>query len=307
MGTPEFGAPVLESLINSKEHDIVAVYTQPPRPANRGKKLSYSPIYRLANKYNLKIYTPLNFKNTQDIGEFKAIKADIAIVAAYGLLLPEEILSAPQYGCINIHSSLLPRWRGAAPINRAIMAGDKISGITIMQMDEGLDTGDIIRQASIDISDKMDAAMLHDELSNMAPPIIHDILRNINNLTPTKQNEALATYAQKLDKSEGLINWSDAIVKLDCQIRGLQPRPGAYFIYNNEKFKIIKASFIKKQHQEIVGTILNNKLHIACCQLSNPDDCGIMESEIIQRQGKKAMNVKDFINGFTIPVGYVLE
>ena len=298
MGTPDFSVPSLKSLIKSENHEICAVYCQPPRPAKRGQKLRLTPVHQEASNNNINVYTPLNFKNQDDINTFISHEADIAVVAAYGLLLPEEILNAPKYGCINIHSSILPRWRGAAPINRAIIEGDKESGVTIMQMDKGLDTGDMLLTESLPISNDMNAQELHDKLSDIGADLLIDTLKQIseNKTNPIKQDDSIATYAKKLKKEEGKINWDETAQIIKQKILGLNPWPGTYFNYNSEIIKIISADIIENKENYESGTIIDDMLTIACSE-------DAISPKIIQRQGKKPMDVESFLRGYNIPKG----
>lgn len=301
MGTPDFAVPALQELISSSEHDVIAVYSQPPRPAHRGQKLRLSPVHQLAVDHTIDVFTPINFKDDEDIEIFASHKADIAIVAAYGLLLPKSILNAPKLGCLNIHSSLLPRWRGAAPIHRAIIEGDDKTGVTIMQMDQGLDTGDILNSEDVLIDNTMTAQTLHDILAELGARLTIDTLNKINknSLSPIKQNDELATYAKKLKKEEGKIQWDDSVIIIDRKIRGLNPWPSSYFHYNSELIKVMEVEITPQSHNYQNGEVISDELLIACKD-------GFIQPRIIQRPGKKPMNIDAFLRGFTIPKGTIL-
>ena len=299
MGTPDFAVPTLAALQDS-EHKIVAVYTQPPRPAGRGQKETPSPVHQFAVEHNLPVYTPTSLKSEEAQAEFSAHKADIAVVVAYGLLLPKDILEAYPLGCINVHPSLLPRWRGAAPIQRTIMAGDKKTAIVIMKMDEGLDTGDMLLTEHIEISDGTNAGTLHDILSQKAFPLILKVLDEINYITPQKQSEIGVTYAKKITKEDCIINWSKPAEEIYHQILGLSPIQGAYFNYNNEIIKVFNATVEKNDATTNAGTIIDDKLGITCGK-------DILRPLTLQRPNKKRMNVDEFVRGFIIPVGTILK
>ena len=228
-GTPDFAASALSALIES-EHDVVAVYTQPDRPAGRGRKLRASPVKELALKHDIPVLQPEKLKDAETHDVLRSFNADVMIVAAYGLILPQAVLDIPRLGCLNIHASLLPRWRGAAPIQRAIAAGDKESGITIMQMDAGLDTGDILLLSHCPINDNDNGGDLHDRLAEMGASSILEALKDIEsgNTKPIKQDDALATYAHKLDKKEAIINWKDSAENIERLIRAFNPWPVAF-------------------------------------------------------------------------------
>ena len=299
MGTPAFAIPTLEALYKSN-HEIVAAYSQPPRPAGRGQKETPSPIHTLAQIYHTPVYTPVSLKSPETQAEFAAHKADIAIVVAYGLLLPQPILDATPHGCINVHPSLLPRWRGAAPIQRTVMAGDKNASICIMQMDAGLDTGDIVLQENFPVDSDCDAGMLHDKLSHAAAPLLLRALDVIANGTiiRQKQSEDGVTYAKKITKEECHIDWNNSAEHIYNQIRGLSPSPGAYFVYQGETIKIFKSRIEKGGGKS--GTIMDNALGIACGN-------GILYPLEIQRPNKKRMSVSEMLKGYPIPIGGIIN
>ena len=241
MGTPDFAVPALKSLIES-DHDVIAVYTREPKPKGRGMELQKSAVHIVADEKNIPVYTPKSLKKSEAAqAEFVALNADVAVVAAYGLLLPRSVLEAPKYGCLNIHGSLLPRWRGASPIQHAIWKGDDVSGITIMQMDEGMDTGDMLVKREVPIKHETTAQSLFDTLSVLGGETILDVLNNIETLTPEKQDDALATHAPMLKKSDGEIDMNAPASEIDCQIRGLNPWPGTFIHGPKGRVKILKA------------------------------------------------------------------
>lgn len=301
MGTPDFSVAALQNLIDHPSMDVVAVYTQPARPAGRGQQLKPSPVQMLADAHQIPVYTPKSLKRDPEaVGVFQNLNADIAVVAAYGLILPLSVLDAPKYGCLNIHASLLPRWRGAAPIQRAIEAGDKVSGVTIMQMAEGLDTGDMLLKESIDITPTMTAQMLHDALSTMGARMIVTVLETIlagEPLSPEIQDEALTCYAAMLRKEEGLINWSDNAAAIDLKIRAFTPWPGCYTLNNEGKrIKILSGTIGEGVSPKDAGTILSTDGDIACGN-------GIYRVQLLQPENSKAMDFKSALNGKKISVG----
>ncbi len=286
MGTPEFSVTVLQA-IHAAGHEIVAVYSQPPRKAGRGKKLRPSPVQAMAEKLGLPIFTPLNFKNESDRSAFRDHDADVAVVVAYGLILPQEILDMPAKTCLNIHASLLPRWRGAAPIQRAIMAGDSESGVCIMQMEAGLDTGPVIRCQSTPISAEDTAASLHDRLAELGSRLIVSVLAD-GEFSAKPQPELGVTYAKKIDKSEARIDWTRTAKEVDRQIRGLSPFPGAWCEMRGERVKILSSALSSGQGQP--GEVLDEALSVACGQ-------GAVRLVRLQRAGKGAMMADEFLRG----------
>jgi methionyl-tRNA formyltransferase len=296
MGTPAFALPTLEALHNS-EHEVVAVYTQPPRPAKRGQKDTPSPVSVFATKNNLSVFTPASLKTKEVQEQFVAHKADVAVVVAYGLLLPKAILEAYPLGCINVHPSLLPRWRGAAPIQRTIMAGDKETAIVIMQMNEGLDTGDMLLVEKFSIAPGTTSGMLHDTLAAKAGPLVLKTLKNP--LKPVPQPETDVTYAQKISKAEARIDWKKPAQEIYQHILGLAPSPGAYFAYTDENIKVFDAA-IEQGNKAAPGTVLNDKLLIQCGD-------GTLRLRILQRPGKKRIGAEELLRGFPIPPGSILN
>lgn len=294
MGTPDFAVPTLQALLNS-EHDVAAVYTQPPRPAGRGHKEQQSPVHQLAEQHGIEVCTPKSLKTPATQEAFTSLNADAAIVAAYGLLLPQAILDGCKYGCINVHPSLLPRWRGAAPLQWTIMAGDTETAMCIMQMDAGLDTGDILLQRNIMLPPDITAQQLHDDMAQLGGTMILETLEQIDSLTPTPQSTKGETYAKRTTKQDGKINWQQQTAhEIDCLIRGLNPWPGTFFTYQGESIKILSAKTIDMSGT--AGEILDDQLTIACKE-------GAILPTRLQRPGKKPMEIKDFLRGFAMDKG----
>lgn len=303
MGTPDFAAHTLRALCDS-DHDIVCVYSQPPRPKGRGHKVQKSPVHELAETHGIPVFTPKSLKSADAQEQFADHKADIAIVAAYGLLLPLEILNAPKHGCLNIHGSLLPRHRGASPIQRAIWEGDKTSGITIMQMDKGLDTGDMITKSEISLGADMTAAILHGALADMGADLVLDVLACLvteGSLSAEKQDNALATYAHLLKKSDGVVDWEQAALQIDRQIRALNPWPGVWAEIQGKRFKVLAADIADVDYPNYAGALCADGLTSGA--VLNKDGlmlCGlktVLKLTKIQPEGKKAMDFASALNG----------
>ena len=295
MGTPDFSCPTLEKLVADPEFEIVAVYTREPQIAGRGHKLQNSPVHNLALQHNLKVATPKTLRNSEAQKEFTDLGADIAVVVAYGLLLPQEILDGTKMGCINIHPSLLPRWRGAAPIQRPIMEGDAETGITIIQMDKGLDSGDMIYQEKFALDGSETYKDLAQKLSEMGAEILVKTLKNLRDgkTVTIKQDSTLMTYAKKIEKSECEIDWTKSAEEIERKIRGLNGSLEAHFFHNGEKIKIFAAEIVDKNSSEKTpGTILDDRLLFQCGK-------GTIRPLILQRQGKKSMPLKEFLLGFS--------
>ena len=292
MGTPDFAVPSLIAL-HEAGHTIVAAYTQPPRPAGRGKKLQPSPVQREAENLRIPVRHPVSLKNAEAQGEFAALEADVAIVAAYGLILPQAVLDAPKHGCLNVHASLLPRWRGAAPIQRAILAGDNVTGVTIMQMEAGLDTGPMLATARTPIDDKT-AGELTEELAEIGAQLMAGTLEDLAALHPVSQDDADASYAPKIDKAEARIDWSHGAEAIERQVRAFAPFPGAWFELDGERIKVLKAQVIAREGK--AGTTLDDALTIACGYAA-------LRPTRIQRAGKPAMDVDAFLRGKAVPAG----
>jgi len=301
MGTPDFSVPVLKSLVKAG-HDIVCVYSQPPRPAGRGQKERLSPVHSFADAQGLQVRTPKSFKSDDFQAEFVALNADVAVVVAYGLILPKAALDAPKLGCINIHASLLPRWRGAAPFQRAIQAGDKKSGVTIMQMDVGLDTGDMLSVREIELEADIKASQLHDRLSAMGADLIVSTLDDLvlGKVTPIPQPEEGVTYASKLEKSEGRIDWSQSALTIDRLIRALTPWPGVWFEHSGERFKVFAAEVLDQSANDAPGTLVGDQLQVAC-------GVGVVQITELQRPGKRRAAAAEVLRGYPIDAGTCLN
>lgn len=293
MGTPDFSVPVLDAL-HAAGHDIVAVYCQPPRPAGRGKKERPSPVETRATEMGLLVRHPHSLKGRAEQEEFAEHEADVAVVVAYGLLLPQEILDAPVRGCLNIHASLLPRWRGAAPIHRAIMAGDDITGVCIMQMDAGLDTGPVLLRQETAIGLQETTGDLHDRLSGMGAKAIIAALAQLDDLTPEPQSKDGVCYANKIDKAEARIDWAGRAAEIDRQIRGLSPYPGAWCEYDGQRLKLLNADLASGCGAP--GVVLDDALTVACGQ-------GAIQVLRLQRAGKGAQDSAEFLRGVPVRKG----
>ena len=292
-GTPDFAANHLQALIDA-EFNVVAVYSQPDRPAGRGKKLTASAVKEVALANNIAVYQPENFKQTESVEQLSALNADLMIVVAYGLILPNSVLTTPRLGCLNVHGSLLPRWRGAAPFQRAIWAGDKETGVTIMQMNEGLDTGDMLKKVSCPIEDDETSASLYAKVAKQAPAVLIETVKQLQagQLTAEKQDENIATYAKKLSKAEALINWQDDAEFIDRCIRAFNPWPVSYFEWAGQVIKVHQAKIVAATTSASPGTIVNvDKQGIQVATGS-----GVLNLEVIQLAGKKAMPVQDVLN-----------
>lgn len=294
MGTPEFAVPALRAL-HQAAHEVVAVYTQPPRPAGRGKQLQPSPVQKEAEVLGLEVRCPSSLKSPEEQARFAALEADIAVVAAYGLILPQAILDAPAHGCLNVHASILPRWRGAAPIHRAIMAGDPTTGITIMQMEAGLDTGPMLATLRKPI-ERQTTGELTEELSELGAQLMVGTLRELANHRAVRQNDAEATYAPKIDKSEARIDWSEDAATIERKIRALAPFPGAWFELEGERIKLLKAEVADAAEGASAGEVLDSDLAIAC-------GSGAIRPLRLQRAGKPAMDRGEFLRGRAVAPG----
>ena len=289
MGTPDFSVPVLDALVDAG-HDIVAVYCQPPRPAGRGKKDRPSPVQVRAEALGLQVRYPVSLKGDAEQAAFAALQADVAVVVAYGLILPQAILDAPTAGCLNIHASLLPRWRGAAPIHRAIMAGDAETGVCIMQMEAGLDTGPVLLRETMEIGRAETTGHLHDALSQMGARLIVKALAELDTLTPVPQPQEGVTYAAKIDKAEARVDWSKSAAEVSQLIRGLSPFPGAWCDVAGERVKLLGARTVAGKGAP--GQVLGG-FTIACGE-------GAVEVTQAQRAGKKAMPAAEILKGLTL-------
>ena len=290
MGTPDFSVPVLDALVDAG-HDVVAVYSQPPRPAGRGKKLRASRVQIRAETLGLEVRYPASLRTPEALADFAALNADIAVVVAYGLLLPQAILDAPVRGCLNIHASLLPRWRGAAPIHRAIIAGDERTGVCIMQMEAGLDTGPVLLREGVVIGRDITTGQLHDQLSILGAKLIVEAVAQLDDLTPVTQPSDGVTYAAKIDKAEARIDWTLPAVQIDQLIRGLSPFPGAWCDINGERVKLLQSEVVDGAGQ--AGDVLDG-FTIACGE-------GAVAILRLQRAGKAAMDTDVALLGLEMP------
>ena len=290
MGTPEFSVPALEAL-HADEHEIAAVYTQPPRPAGRGKKDRPTAVHACAEALGLQVRHPKTLKTPEAQADFAALNAEVAVVVAYGLILPQPILDAPTHGCLNIHASLLPRWRGAAPIHRAVMAGDAKSGVAIMQMEEGLDTGPVLLTGETRINAQDTTGELHDRLAQMGADLIVQALSKLDDLTPVPQPEEGVTYAAKIDKAEARVDWAQPAAQVDQHIRGLSPFPGAWCEIAGERVKLLRSRLA--DGEGVPGQNLGD-FNIAC-------GTGAIEVLQAQRQGKRAMSGEELLRGMVLP------
>jgi len=293
MGTPEFSVPVLDALVEAG-HEIAAVYCQPPRQAGRGKKERPTPVHARAAELGLEVRHPGSLKGAEDQADFAALNADVAVVVAYGLILPQAILDAPAQGCLNIHASLLPRWRGAAPIHRAIMSGDAETGICIMQMEAGLDTGPVLLREETAIEAEETTAQLHDRLSDMGAALIVEALAKLPTLTPKLQPEDGVTYASKIDKAEAAIDWSAPAAEVDRKIRGLSPFPGAFVEFDGQRIKLLASCLVDGAGAP--GEVLDDQLTVAC-------GSGAVQLLRLQRAGKAAQDAEVFLRGLPLPKG----
>ncbi len=297
MGTPDFSVAALNALVEAG-HEVVCVYSQPPRPAGRGKKDRSSPVQQRAEALGLPVRHPVSLRSVEAQAEFAALDADIAVVVAYGLILPQSILDAPQHGCLNIHASLLPRWRGAAPIHRAIMAGDEKTGVCIMQMEAGLDTGPVLLRRETAIAPEETTAQLHDRLSTIGAEAIVAALDGLAALKPHVQPGTGVTYASKIDKSEARIDWSLPAIEVDRLIRGVSPFPGAWFEHQGTRVKALGSRLAEGTGAP--GTVLDQDLTIAC-------GAGAVQLTRLQRAGKAAQDAEVFQSGAQIAAGTQLS
>jgi methionyl-tRNA formyltransferase len=295
MGTPDFAVPTLRALVEAG-HEIAAVYSQPPRPAHRGKKLTPSPVHQLAEELGLEVRTPVSLKGEEEKAAFAALDLDACVVAAYGLILPRAVLDAPRHGCLNVHGSLLPRWRGAAPVQRAILAGDEFTGVTIMQMEAGLDTGPMLLKGETPVSGKS-AGVLTQEIAELGAQLMVQVLGDLAAYPPVVQPDEGVTYAAKIDKAEARLDFSQSAAQVERQVRAFNPMPGAFFELKGERLRVHAADIVATTAQP--GTILDDQLTIACAE-------GAIRPTIIQRAGRPAMPIEDFLRGFVVAPGTVI-
>ena len=292
MGTPDFAVPTLEALVE-EGHEVVAVYCQPPRPAGRGKAPRPSPVQQAAEAHGIEVRTPVTLRDTDAQQAFAILRLDVAVVAAYGLILPEPVLNAPRLGCLNVHASLLPRWRGAAPIQRAILAGDEKTGITIMQMERGLDTGPMLAVRETGIDGKT-AGELTSELAQIGSELMVEVLRSLADSEAVPQPESGITYAPKVEKQEAKLDFTRNAAEVERQVRAFNPLPGAFFEHAGERIKVHRAAL-----SGVAGppaTVLDEKLTIACAH-------GSITPTLVQRAGRAAMSAQELLRGFAIPAG----
>ncbi|MBW0144955.1 methionyl-tRNA formyltransferase [Sphingomicrobium clamense] len=292
MGSPDFAVPTLNVLVEAG-HDVVAVYSQPPRRAGRGKQLQPTPVAARAEELGIPAHTPTSLKSAEEQAKFAAFDADVAIVAAYGLILPQAILDAPRLGCVNVHASLLPRWRGAAPVQRAIMAGDEITGITLMQMEAGLDTGPMLMKIALPIENK-NAAQMTEELAVLGATMVATWAKAPDACTPQEQPEEGVTYAKKIDKAEARIDWSRPAKDVARHVQGLAPFPGSWTEAKGERLKILACEVSDGDGD--AGTVLDDRLTVACGD-------GAIRVTRAQRAGKPAADADDLLRGFALPEG----
>jgi len=295
MGSPDFAVPTLQALL-ARGHDVVCVYSQPPKPAGRGAKLRKTPVHEAAEAAGIEVRTPTSLKTPDALADFQALDLDAAVVAAYGLILPQAILDAPKFGCLNVHASLLPRWRGAAPIHRAILAGDAKSGVTIMQMVAALDAGPMLLTEEVAITPRMTASDLHNRLAELGGPALLCALEGVaaGTVSPVEQDGTLVTYAAKLAKEEAPLDWSKSNLELDRQIRAFTPWPGASFSVMGETVKVLDAE--PEAGAGAPGEVLDDRLLVAC-------GSGSLRLKKLQRPGKKAMAAEDLLRGWPLPPG----
>lgn len=299
MGTPDFALPVLQALV-AAGHDVVRVYSQPPRPAGRGKTLRPSPVHKYADSVGIEVETPRRFRDETVLQQFEALHLDAAIIVAYGQILPQRALDAPSMGCLNLHASLLPRWRGAAPIHRALMAGDRETGVGVMQMEAGLDTGPILAEARTPIGAQDTTASLHDRLAAIGAPLMADTLAamQLGTVEARPQSETGVTYAHKIEKTEARIDWTRPADEVDRHIRALSPFPGAWCEILGDRTKILMSSAVDGAGAP--GTVLDGSLRVACRE-------GAVHLMRLQRAGKSATDRETFLNGFPVVEGTVLN
>ncbi len=292
MGTPEFAVPTLHALI-AAGHEVVAAYSQPPRPAGRGKKLQPSPVHLAAQAAGIAVHTPISLKGADEQATFAAHRADVAVVAAYGLILPQAVLDAPRHGCLNVHGSILPRWRGAAPVQRAILAGDDETGVTIMQMERGLDTGPM-RAAVRTPVDRKTAGALTAELAALGAGAMIDVLADLPGHPPVVQPDHGVTYAAKIDKAESRLDFTQPAAVVERSVRAFAPAPGAFFELDGERYRVLAAEAVAGDGDP--GTVIDAALTIAC-------GAGALRPSLVQRAGRPAMDTPALLRGRAIAAG----
>ena len=297
LGSPDFALPTLGALIDAN-HEIVAVYTHPPRPTGRGHHEKPCPVHTFAEARGLKVRTPETLSRKAEQEAFVALEADAAVVVAYGFILPKVILNKPHFGCLNVHASLLPRWRGAAPIQRALLAGDNKTGVTIMQIDKGLDTGPVLMRKEIPIDAKTTATRLHDDLAEVGAKAMTQTLERLaaGKLRPVPQPEDGVTYAAKLNKDDGLIDWRRPAIELERAVRALNPWPGVWFEHMGERIKLLHALLVAMESDAEPGTVIGVPLVVACGE-------GALACMRLQRPAREALEAEDFLRGYSLPGG----
>ena len=297
MGSPDFAVPTLQALVDAA-HEVVCVYTQPPRPGGRrGKELTPTPVHQRASDLGIEVRHPKSLKSAEEQAAFAALEADVAVVAAYGLILPQAVLDAPVNGCLNVHASILPRWRGAAPIHRAVMAGDNVTGVTIMQMEAGLDTGPMLAMARTPIETKT-TGELTEELAELGAQLMVGTLRDLKIHVPIAQDDADASYAAKIDKAEARIDWDRPAQEVVRHVHGLSPFPGAWFDLAGQRVKLLRAE--EAEGTGNAGEVLDDRLAIACRD-------GAIRPIELQRAGKPKMDLDTFLRGNAVAEGSILE
>lgn len=300
MGTPDFAVTALLALL--PRYKVVAIFTAMPKPAGRDMLVTKSPVQQVAEENNIEVYTPKTLRNKEIQEEINNIEADLIVVAAYGLIIPNEVLDAKKYGCINIHPSLLPKFRGAMPLQHTILSGDKETGVCIIKMDDGVDTGDIIDEVKFSINNGITLPKLSKEASIEGAKLLIKVIKNIDNWKLVKQNslDRKESYARKLSRSDSNIDWVEEAISIDRKIRALQPWPSTFFSYKNNPIKILKAKYIKKTHNIPAGTVIDDKLTIAC----GKDYIQLLH---LQRPGKKILSNTEFLKGYNIPSNTILQ
>ncbi|MDZ5762242.1 Methionyl-tRNA formyltransferase [Candidatus Cyrtobacter comes] len=301
MGSSDFSLPALKAIYESN-HELLAVCTKPPSVAGRGMKLAKNEVYEFCEEHKILVLSPKNLRDEKTLFLLESFKLDVIAVCSYGLILPLNVLNMPKYGCINIHPSNLPMWRGADPIRRTIMSGDKKSAVCIMKMDEGLDTGDVFLKKELDLNDKDSYSLLLSNMAIIGADALIEAMEILSNGTAVyeKQSTEGVSYADKLSSEEEVINWNDYVVSIHNKIRALSPRPGAYFKYLGEQIKILESNYIETSHKHKFGTIIDENLSIAC-------EGGILIPELLQRQGRKVIYRDAFLRGFNVERGIVIS
>ncbi len=298
MGSCSFAVPALSALI--RDHQVMAIFTQEPKPEGRGLRLQLSQVHQHANAFDIPVYTPKTLRHESAFELIQSIPADLIVVCSYGFIIPENILNAKKYGCLNIHPSLLPRYRGAAPMPRAIISGDEKTAVCIMQMDKGLDTGPILLTQEVAINQDTTYVMLREQCADLGADLLLQTIAKIDSLPLIPQGTEGVSYAQKLTKLESRINWHSSAREISCQIRGMNPWPGSYFTHQGQQIKVLRAKVITAEHDFQPGLVMNHQLHIACAR-------DVLAIEALQRPGSKALEVKDFLAGYGLGAGSIVS